>query len=883
MSGEKAPLAPKLLLIDGNSLLHRAYHALPALSTTSGQPTNAVYGLAQMLIRLLSEQCPDGSLVAFDAPGPTFRHEQFEEYKADRPPMDEELASQFELAYELIEALGLAHTQKEGYEADDIIGTVANQAAEEGWDVLVVTGDRDLVQIVTDRVKVLATLKGIRDTKLYDPIAVQEEYGLPPAQLADWKGLAGDSSDNIPGVPGIGPKTAARLLAEFGSVERILEHLDQVNGEKLQDNLTEYADQARLSKELATIVTNVPLSLSLEDLGWPGMNRAQVRQLLARLEFASLLERLDQIQAQPAPTAPTPDSPELDQVLQAVRQAGYVNVAVNQTDGCPLGLALAADKGGAVYLPLASDSAPEAAGLFETNESSPLPNEIHNLLAEPDIGKRGHELKELSHALETVGIQMRGIEFDAAVADYLIAPERRERDMEILVAQYLGEALPPPINAEQRARAEATLIGKLRESLLSRLEELGLQELFARVEMPLVEILSAMETAGIAIDTATLRSFGEQLTETQQQLATRIYELAGVDFNISSPQQLGQVLFERLGLPKGRRTKTGWSTAVDVLNELAPDHEIVSLVLEYRQLAKLYSTYVKGLLEEVDPGTGRIHTTFEQTVTATGRLSSRNPNLQNIPIKTELGREIRACFVAGSSDKMLLCADYSQIELRILAHLSGDDHLTAAFQAGEDIHCRTAATIFEVPIAEVTTDMRRAAKTVNYAVIYGMGATALAAQLDISREEAEAFIENYFQRLAGVRQYIDQIVTQAREDGYVQTICARRRYLPQLNSSNRRVRAYAERAAANTPIQGSAADIIKVAMVDIAAGLARISASTRMLLQVHDELVFEVPTDEVNQVAQFVTQLMEGAWQLTVPLQVDVKVGQNWRDLQTLN
>ncbi len=874
-------MAPKLILIDGNSLLHRAYHALPALSTSAGQPTNAVYGLAQMLIRLLAEQRPDAVLVAFDAPGPTFRHEQFKDYKATRPPMDEELAAQFDLAYELVEALGMQHTQKEGYEADDIIGTVAQRAAQEDWEVLVITGDRDLVHLVNEQVKVMATVKGVRDTKLYDPAAAEKEYGVVPTKLADLKGLAGDTSDNIPGVPGIGPKTAQSLLKQFGTMETLLEKIDQVSGEKLRANLAEYADQARLSKELATIATDMPISVLPEDLRWAGINQPVVRQLLARLEFSSLLERLNDVPAQPSQTGPATSGPELDEVIEAARRAGYVNIALSQTDDQPQGLALAVDEAGAVYLPWPA-SAEAAEGLFAGEQSSLLPPTVQGLLQDPEIGKRGYELKGVMAALEPLGVELGAAQFDAAVADYLLAPQRGEREVEILTAQYLQEALPPSSDAAERAQAEASVISRLRESLLSRLEQVGAKELFARVEMPLVEILRDMERAGIAVDTAGLTELGQQWAGTQQELRAKIYELAGTKFNVDSPKQLGQVLFENLQLPKGRRTKTGWSTAADVLEELAAEHEIIRLVLEYRQLAKLHSTYVKGLLEQVDTQTGRVHTTFEQTVTATGRLSSRNPNLQNIPVRTELGREIRACFVAGSPDNRLLCADYSQIELRILAHLSGDENLVAAFLAGEDIHKRTAATIFEVPVAEVTADMRRAAKTVNYAVMYGMGPIALAAQLDITREEAEGFIENYFTRLAGVKQYMNQIVQQAREDGYVQTICGRRRPLPELRSSHNRVRAYAERAAANTPIQGSAADIIKIAMVDVAARLPQVSEQAQMLLQVHDELVFEVPAKEVDKVGELAKETMEGAWGLTVPLTVDIKTGNNWRDVKTV-
>ncbi len=874
-------MAKQLLVIDGNSLLHRAFHALPqSLSTSSGQPTNAIYGLAQMLLPLLEEKSPDAALVAFDAPGKTFRDELFEDYKAGRPPTDETLIAQFNLAHELIDALGMTQTEIAGYEADDIIGTVAKKAGAAGFEVLIITGDRDVLQLVDDRISVLATIRGLSETRLYEPDKVYDEYGVRPDQIADYKALVGDSSDNIPGVVGVGPKMAAQLLAQFPHVEELLERLDEVDSGKLAAKLKQSSDQIQLSKKLATIALDSPLGLDIDDFTWEGIQTDQLRQLFARLEFSRLMARLP---AQSTNDGEQPAPADLDEVVQAITVAGHCNLAAAWTEDQLRGLALATDEVGPAYLPLAPAKQEDSdGGLFSEDTGGQVPSVVAELLADPAIAKRGCDLKQIATGLDDYDIRLAGCRWDGALADYLIAPQR-DQNADALAACYLHEALPPPEQPAERAWQLATMIPRLQAVLDKELEQLELMPLFERVEMPQIEILRDMERAGIALDCERLAQLGEQIQANQEELGKRIYELAGEQFNINSPQQLGEILFKKLGLPEGRRTKTGWSTAADVLEELRGEHEIVGLVLEFRELGKLYSTYIKALLEQVSPETGRVHTTFVQTATATGRLSSRNPNLQNIPKRTELGRSVRACFIAGSPETVLLCADYSQIELRILAHLSGDENLVSAFVAGEDIHKRTAAALFGVSLDEVNRQQRGAAKTVNYAVIYGMGSQALATQLDISREEADKFIEDYFAQLPGVQQYMDQIVRQAYEDGYVQTICGRRRPVPELNSNNRGVQAYGERAAANTPLQGSAADIMKIAMADIAPRLQQASGEARMLLQVHDELVFEVPAEDVAKVSKLTKQMMEEAWELSVPLSVDIKAGRNWRDLEEVS
>jgi len=877
----------KIILVDGNSLIHRAYHALPTLSNSQGQPTNAVFGLAQMLIKLLNEQQPTAALIAFDSAAETFRHQQYTDYKKDRVPTPEDLISQFPLARELVEALGLSSAEVEGYEADDIIGTMAKQAAKQGYEVVIVTGDRDLLQLVDDHIKVLLTQRGIQDTATYDVAAVREAFGLAPQQIVDLKGLAGDSSDSIPGVPGIGPKTARRLLEQYGSVEEVLAHADEVKGKKLRESLHRFADQARLSKELARICTQVPLDISPDQCLWDGYRLPQLRKLLRQLEFTSLLGRLPASDSEPEPLAGEID--EFEEFCRHVRQERQMCLIVVRLGAQRLGLALMAPGHETMTWQIVSTNTnPSASALFGDTQPRAADEKlqlISALLADDTIDKWGADLKSAAAELAKADVELRGCRFDACLASYLLFPHRKSHSLELLAAQFLGEdvALPRHEAEGGAARTAVAVIPRLREILLQELDKSGLRPLFEKVEMPLVQVLRAMEAAGIAVDKSRLMNLGRQLRDLLGDLSRRIFAIAGHDFNIDSPQQLATVLFEELKLPKGRKTKTGWSTSAQVLHELAAEHEIARLVLEYRQYAKLHSTYVEGLLGQIDPVTGRIHTTFEQMVTATGRLSSRNPNLQNIPIRTQWGREIRACFVAPDSDTVLLSADYSQIELRILAHMSGDPALVEAFKAGRDIHSATAATLFDVPPEQVTAEMRRVAKTVNYAVIYGMGATALSQQLGISRQEAAEFIDNYHQRMSGVKRFMEMLLEQARQDGFVETICGRRRPVPELHSNNPSLRAYAERAAGNAPLQGSAADIIKIAMVEIARGLPAVCPDAKMLLQVHDELVFEVPATKVQKVGRYVKGIMEQAWELSIPLVADIKFGPNWRDMTPLD
>ncbi len=879
-------MADKVLLVDGHSLFHRAFHALPPLSTSDGQPTGALLGFLQMMMQLLEQEDPDYAAVAMDLPGPTFRDEIYEEYKSHRPPTDEALKAQVPLLSELIDALGMSEVSLPGYEADDVIGTLSKRAAAEDRDVVIVTGDRDLLQLVDDNIEVVATIRGIKDIRRYDRERVREEYDLDPEQLIDLKALCGDSSDNIPGVAGIGDKSAATLMEQFDSVEEALEGIDEIDSTRIRNRLVEEPEAARLSKRLATIDTDAPIETDVDEIWWDGLPLEKLRELAARLEFTSVLDRLPRGEEHERDihVETVQQQQRLDEIVARIRRDGSMSMALAEGELPVLAVAVGEDL--AALIPLTPEMEGEGTLFAEPSADALELGGLADALADEQIVKRAADLKALIRALAPLDFEVAGAEFDPEIASYLLVPNRRDHSVGLLVQEHLGYALPEADGESQaetepehlRAAAEALSVRDLREPLREHLARAGLLDLFDDIEMPLVPILAEMELAGIAVDVERLEEMGERFDEIVQDVEERICNLANCEFNVGSPQQLSEVLFEQMELPKGPKTKTGWSTSAAVLEDLADDHEIAKLVLEYREYAKLRSTYVDGLLKEVEDD-GRIHTSFEQTVAATGRLSSRNPNLQNIPVRTEVGREIRGCFVSGPG-YLLVAADYSQIELRILAHISEDSRLTEAFNSGADIHTETAAALFEVPADEVDYEMRGRAKTVNYAVLYGQGPTALGKQLGISREEAEDFIENYFRALPGVRRYIDETVEMAREAGYVETLLGRKRPLPEINGSDGRARAYAERAAVNTPIQGTAADIIKLAMIDLAPRLRSQSPDSRELLQVHDELVLEVPEDEKEDVSDLVREVMEAAWELSVPLTVDVSAGTNWRDLK---
>jgi DNA polymerase-1 len=856
----------RLYLIDGSGYVYRAFHAIPALSTSRGVPTNAVYGFATMLSKLLRTEQPTYVAVVFDAPGPTFRDDLYAAYKENRAPMPAELRPQLGLIRRLVEALRLPIVEVPGVEADDAIGTLAAAASGAGLETVIVTGDKDMMQLVDAHTTLLDTM---RDRRI-GPAEVRARFGVEPALVPDVLGLMGDPIDNIPGVTGIGEKTASALVARLGPLEAILAAPERIEGSgirgarKLRETLVREAETARLSKALATIRRDLPLALDLEALRWPGLDPQRLRPLLQELEFASLLRELVPAgAAAPVERQEARTPAQVAAALARLRATGTVAV-VPTFDGHRAtvahlrALALAAPAGPVAVLP-----APEEEGALAA--CAPL-------FADLAVCKLGADLKALRVALARRGLVLAGPLFDVALASYCLNPSRTDHGIAALAEELLGE---PPDPAHDPARA-ARLAHALRPVLEGRLSEQAMERLFYDLEMPLAEVLAEMELAGIAVDTAALAALSAELGAALERLMAEIHALAGGPFNLGSPVQLREVLFERLKLPtRGvRRGKTGLSTDVDVLTRLAAVHPLPARILEWRQLAKLKSTYVDALPALVDPETGRLHTSFNQTVAATGRLSSSDPNLQNIPVRTEEGRRIRAAFVAAPGWR-LLSADYSQIELRVLAHLSEDAALIEAFTSGADVHARTAAEVFpHLPPAEG----RRLAKVINYGIAYGMGPARAARELGVGVAEAEAYIAGYFARYAGVRAFIDRTVAEARARGYVSTVLGRRRYLPELRASDPALRQFAERAATNTPIQGSAADLIKLAMLAVRRRLRAEGLGGRMLLQVHDELVLEVPEAEVAATAAAVRAAMEGVWPLRVPLQVDVHAGANWAE-----
>jgi len=878
----------KLVLIDGNSIAFRAFFALPRLTNSAGVYTNAVYGFTMMLMKVLETEAPSHILVAFDAGKTTFRHDDYQEYKGKREKTPSEFSQQIPLIKEVLDAFSIRHFELEGFEADDIIGTLARRAERADLDTLIVTGDKDLLQLVTDKVHLLLTRKGVTETERYDVEAVKERYGLKPEQIVDLKGLMGDPSDNIPGIPGVGEKTALKLLHQFGSVEAVLEHVDELSGKKLRERVAEHREQARLSKKLATIHCDVPLPFELEDIKFVQYDRQRVLELFKRLAFQSLIDRLGGA-GEPAERDDAQDGAQevdvrivhesdarLDELLTRDRLACHVELSeANYHRADIIGVALS-DGERHVYLP------------WETARQHDV---LLSWLADSSRTKIGYDVKAATVALRRHGVRAAGFTFDILLASYLLNPSESTHELSDVVRRKLDGSLPDDESfygkgqkrrqpgedelARHLARKTAAMV-RLHPLLVEELDDAQMMSLFAELEMPLSRVLADMECVGVKVDRERLVRLGEELKEQLDSLTQEIYDLAGTEFNINSPKQLGEILYDKLGLPVLKKTKTGYSTSADVLEKLAPQHEIVEKILHFRQVGKLISTYVEGLLKEIDPETGKIHTRFNQTITATGRLSSTEPNLQNIPIRLEEGRRIRQVFVPSEPDWLILSADYSQIELRVLAHLSGDENLKEAFVRDMDIHTKTAMDVFGVSEEEVTPLMRRHAKAVNFGIVYGISDYGLSQNLNIPRKKAAEFIERYFASYPGVKAYMDRVVEQAKQDGYVTTMLNRRRYLPDIRSRNYNLRSFAERTAMNTPIQGTAADIIKSAMVRMDEVLKAKGAQSRMLLQVHDELIFEVPTSELDWMKETVREVMEGTMALSVPLKVDVHHGPTW-------
>ena len=871
----------KFAVLDGSSLFFRAFYALQLPPNARGVHTNAVHGFAMMLVKLLKEIAPTQLVIAFDKSRTTFRTALYPEYKGTRDKTPEELISQIPLLKELAKSLGIPFLELDDYEADDIIGTLATQAAGAGTETVVVTGDRDALQLIRDGLTVLLTKKGIRETHAYDTAAFEEEYGFAPIRLIDMKGLMGDSSDNIPGVPGVGPKTATKLLLEYGTIENVLDHAAEVSGKKLSASLVEYRDQALLSKQLATIECNVP-ELRYEAEGFRMQpDRTALEAFCKEYElrtvgrmFSEYLEATSASAAsveqslfdsEDAAAQSNFEAAELTAAdLEQLRDAEEIAVSTVFSGTPPfLQMDLLALSYGEEQRIVRADSAQ-----FEA---------VRTILAKRPVVL--WNAKRYAQAGLTIGANI----FDLELADYLLRPEESKRDIERAAFARLGSLpeAPEGLTDEQCAVREVLLAAQLSHPMQEALATAGLSNLYRTVELPLVPVLAEMERTGIYVNRTALERERTAANARIDALAEEIHALAGADFNISSPKQLGEILFERLDLAAGskiKKTKTGYSTNAETLEELKDRHPIVSKVLTYRMWTKLRSTYLEGIGALIRPATGRVHTSFNQTVTATGRLSSSDPNLQNIPVRTEEGRSVRALFEPGEGYDVLLSADYSQIELRILAHMSGDATLIDAFRSGQDIHARTASEVFGVPIDSVTSEQRRRAKAVNFGIVYGLSDFGLARDLGISRKEAAGYIERYFERYHGVREFLDKTIADAHTNGSVTTLYGRRRDLPAINSRNFMQRSFAERMAMNTPIQGTAADLIKIAMIRADEALRAADVRSRILLQVHDELVLEVVADEIAQVSDILCTAMSGAAELAVPLAVDVHTGKNWAE-----
>jgi len=902
---------PRLFLIDGYALIYRSFFAMiqRPLTTSRGENTSAAWGVTRFLLKILEEHSPDYLGVVMDS-GTSKREELYPAYKATREKMPDELRASLPRIEAILRGFRIPVLRLPDHEADDVIGTLAVQAAAQGVEAVIVSGDKDFYQLISPGISLLnpgrGGVNGIEE-EWVDLSNASERLGVPPERVTDYLALIGDSSDNVPGAKGIGPKTAIQLIEQFGPVEEILANLDKVSGKRAREALEQHRDDVVLSKTLVTIQRDLPIELDLQALRVVEPDRAALREIFLELEFNSLARSY----AEPESTASaqrgeyhlvaTPA--EVAALVERARAAGSISIDTETTSIDPLradlvGISIAITPGSGYYLPFGhtrpGELALDDAGVNLPPLSSPELRPLVELLEDPTIEKIGQNLKYDILVLRRAGVALRGITFDTMIASYLIDPGRREHGMDSLALQYLdyrtityeelcgkGKSQIPisecPLDrVVEYAGEDADIPLRLREIFQPDLERFALDRLFTTIEMPLVPVLAEMEWAGIRIDTEFFATLSRRLERELELIREEIYKEAGGEFNISSTPQLREILFDRLGLPVLKRTKTGPSTDASVLEELAAQgHRLPVLLLEYRQLDKLKGTYVDALPQLVNPETGRLHTSFNQTVAATGRLSSSDPNLQNIPVRTELGAEIRKGFIpeAGS---VFLAADYSQIELRILAHLSGDPTFVEAFRRGEDIHRQTAAQVFGVALEDVTPTMRDAAKTINFATIYGIGPFALAQKLGTSVAEARSFISAYFERFPGVRRYLDEQIEQARQVGYVETLSGRRRYIPEIKSDNFNIRQFGERAATNAPVQGTAADIIKLAMIEIHRALAERVPSAKMLLQVHDELVFEVPEAEVETTRELVVEIMEHAFRLDVPLVVETGVGRNW-------
>lgn len=870
----------KLVILDGNSLMNRAFYALPPLTNHEGIHTNGIYGFINMLLKIKEDIKPDYIVCTFDKSAPTFRHEAYKDYKAGRKKMPEELAEQFPILKDLLSKLAIEIFEIEGFEADDLIGTLSKFAEEKNIEVYIVTGDKDALQLASDTTKILFTKRGITEREIYDRQKVIDEMGVTPQEFIDVKGLMGDPSDNIPGVPGIGEKTALKLIKEYGSVENVLNNIENLSGKKLKENLIENSEQAIFSKKLATIMRNVPIDMDLEKIkSKEEYDINGVREIFTKLQFKTLMDKIpkgentkDLENEEDVIYEEIHNIDGLFKLCYTIENSEDEKIYVNfKTTDTSLYSKIALEKlyilfKGSCYVINIKD-------IIEENKDK-IVEFLKNIFKKNGSRIVGYDVKVPAIALKKLSVEFNIASFDLKIAAYLIDSSKSDYGLAILIQEYLNKIVK---DDEEKEIREILLLEKLYVNLKEQITNLQMEKLYYEVELPLAFVLADMEVEGFKVDGKMLEDIGDKLQGEIEKVQKEIYELADEEFNVNSPKQLGKILFEKLDLPVIKKTKTGYSTNAQVLEALEDKHPIINKISYYRQLTKLYSTYVEGLKNVIDED-GRIHSSFNQTVTTTGRLSSTEPNLQNIPIKYEMGRKIRKVFVPNYENSIILSADYSQIELRVLAHIADDRNLIDAFKHHADIHTKTASEVFKVPIEEVTETMRGNAKAVNFGIVYGIGDFSLAKDLKISRKEAKGYIDTYFERYPNVKKYMDETIDKAKKDMYVTTILNRRRFIPEIGNRNKIVKALGERLAMNTPIQGSAADIIKMAMVKVFNALKERNLKSKIILQVHDELILNVYKDELKEIESIVKDCMENVLPLSVPLEVDINKGENWYD-----
>ncbi len=901
-----------LFLVDGSAIFYRAYFAFirNPLINSKGENTSATFGFLNSLLKIIRDEDPDYMVVVFDTKEPTFRHKMYEEYKSTRAKMPDELVLQLPRIREATEALNLPSLEKEGYEADDIIGTLARKGEEKGMKVWIVTGDKDMFQLVSDKVKIYNPGKGSNEAERLDPKGVEKKFGAPPEKVVDVLAMMGDSSDNVPGIPGVGPKTALSLIAEFGTLDKIIESSDKIKAKGVRNKVQNNIEQARLSRKLVTIDTHVPIEYSLKDYKRGQVDFEKAKKLFTEMEFRGLLKDLanqaeelnldlgDDIviteeQRREAEYICIDTIAKLEKLIKELEKKKEISVDTETTSldsmkADLVGVSLCAEAGKAYYLPIGHD---ESKRNLPREEAFEL---ISKLFLNKKVQKFGQNIKYDLEVLRRAGLEIDPVSFDTMLASYVVNPSGRQHGLSSLVFEHFNYTMQPitdligsgkkqksfatvPVDkATFYAAEDADFTYRLRGVLASKMDDLGLHNLYYNIELPLIKVLAAMEETGVRVDSDFLAKMSKEMDGQLEKLTADIYTEAGKEFNINSTKQLSEILFDELKLPTKGKTakKTGYSTDVKVLEELAKIHDLPRMILDYRQLVKLKNTYIDAIPKLINEETGRVHTSFNQTVAATGRLSSTDPNLQNIPVRTEVGRQIRKAFIPRDKNYRLLVADYSQVEIRILAHISGDETLIQSFVNNEDIHARTAAEVYGIDLNDVTPEMRRAAKTANFAVIYGVSAYGLSQQTDLDVTQSKEFIDTYFARYPGIKKYMDDTIEQARKDGYVKTMFNRIRYLPEINAKNYQVRQFAERIAINTPIQGTAADMIKVAMLNIYRKID--GMKSKMILQVHDELVFDMHEDEEKELRKIVKDGMEKAVKLKVPIVADMGVGKNW-------